>query len=164
MLPYPRTDQIYPRRTADESVDINVYLPDELGQWAKESGMNLSQALRREVEAERQRRQAREETRSRSAKYELRVEGPDSYGGTGRFTARLHGTMIAEHPRTPSASVQVFLGQDEKVYVFDGVSGELHRDVDPAELADEHGLSEAEYIKAMRALGEEVVIDIGLPY
>jgi post-segregation antitoxin (ccd killing protein) len=39
-------------------MDITVYLPDEIGQWAKDAGLNLSQMLRAEVEAARQRRTA----------------------------------------------------------------------------------------------------------
>jgi hypothetical protein len=39
-------------------MDITVYLPDELGQWAKDSELNLSQLLRAGVEAARQRRTA----------------------------------------------------------------------------------------------------------
>jgi hypothetical protein len=31
-------------------VDITIYLPDELGQWAKDNGLKLSQMLRAEVE------------------------------------------------------------------------------------------------------------------
>ena len=40
-------------------MDITVYLPDELGTWAKEEGLNLSATLRAEIEAERDRRKAR---------------------------------------------------------------------------------------------------------
>ena len=35
-----------------------VVIPDEIGQWAKESGINLSQTLRAELGAERVRRDA----------------------------------------------------------------------------------------------------------
>jgi post-segregation antitoxin (ccd killing protein) len=42
-------------------VDITVYLPDDIGTWAKEEGLNLSATLRAEIEAERERRKARAE-------------------------------------------------------------------------------------------------------
>jgi hypothetical protein len=39
-------------------MDITVYLPDDLGHWAKDEGLNLSQLLRAQVEAEKQHRTA----------------------------------------------------------------------------------------------------------
>jgi hypothetical protein len=39
-------------------MDITVYLPDQLGQWAKDEALNLSQLLRAQVEAEKQHRTA----------------------------------------------------------------------------------------------------------
>jgi hypothetical protein len=71
-------------------VDITVYLPDELGHWAKEAGLNLSRILRGEVEAERKRAAARAKI---SAEGFQRVEVYDSqedryFAFQGRAIAR----------------------------------------------------------------------------
>ncbi len=74
---------------------------------------------------------------------------------------RLHGTLIAsEYVSGGYGNTDVYAGQDGKIYVhtFDG---QLHRDVEPEDLSDHVG--ESTYIQAMRALGEEVIIDVGLP-
>jgi hypothetical protein len=55
--------------------------------------------------------------------------------------------------------VDVYQGEDGKLYVHD-YDGQLHRDVDPKDLSDH--LNESTYLQAMRTLGEEPVIDIGM--
>ncbi len=57
-------------------------------------------------------------------------------------------------------TIRVYLGQDEKLYVHD-LDDQLHRDVEPGDLRER--VDEPTYVDAMHALGEEVVIDIGLP-
>ena len=40
-------------------MDITIYLPDEIGKWAKEQDLGLSRMLRDAVEDEKRRRDAR---------------------------------------------------------------------------------------------------------
>ena len=86
--------------------------------------------------------------------HELAIAEPDGYGGFDNVTARLHGTRIAEQ-WTGHGNIEVYLGQDEKLYVHD-LDGQLHRDVEPDDLRER--VDEPTYIEAMRALGENVVI------
>jgi hypothetical protein len=143
-------------------MDITIYLPDELGKWAKENDLPLSRMLRDAVESEKRRRAAVEKTLGEATTHELAVEEPDGYGGSESCTVRLHGALIAETDYSAYGSVRVYLGQDDKIYVHDETDGQLRRDVEPGDLAG-LGLSTAAYLGAMRALGEEVVIDVGLP-
>ncbi len=138
-------------------MDITIYLPDDLGRWAKEHQLHLSRMLREAVEVEKQRREASAE----AATHELAVSGPGDQGGTGDYTARLHGVLIATQHLSGHGSVNVYAGEDDKMYVHNTADGQLYRDVEPEQLR--RYVDEPTYIEAMRALGEDVVIDIGLP-
>jgi hypothetical protein len=140
-------------------MDITIYLPDETGKWAKEHDLSLSRMLRDAIHVERRRLAALEKVRGEATTYELSAQEPDGYGGFSGFKARLHGTLIAKQNLGGHGSVEVYLGDDQKLYVHD-FDGQLHRDVEPAELRDH--VDESTYIEAMRALGEEPVIDIGM--
>ena len=48
---YPHMDLNYAWRSL--RLNVTIYLPDELGAWAKEQGINLSAMLRAEIEAGR---------------------------------------------------------------------------------------------------------------
>jgi hypothetical protein len=136
-------------------MDITIYLPDELGQWAKDAGLNLSQTLRSEVEAERHRRTAVDQTLESAGVVHLRVEGRD--GRT--YTARLHATALHEE----TGDVQAYLGEDGRVYVYDERDNTLHTHDTSMDLGDWLAayLRDDAYIQAMNALGEDAVIDIG---
>jgi len=134
-------------------MDITVYLPDEIGQWAKDAGLNLSQTLRSEVEAERSRRQAVTQTLAGAEVHTLTIEHPPT--GTS-YRARLYAARL--HGQT--GSVQAFLGRNNhEIYVYDERDNSLTDDVAAEDLRNY--LSDAEYIEAMNALGKEAVIDIG---
>jgi len=140
-------------------MDITVYLPDETGKWAKEHDLPLSRMLRDAVDAERRRREALARTKAEATTFELAAREPDGSGGFDKFTARLHGTLIGRQSRGVHGSVDVYQGEDGKLYVHDHDS-QLYRDVDPQDLSDH--LDEGTYLQAMRVLGEEPVIDIGM--
>jgi hypothetical protein len=140
-------------------MDITVYLPDETGKWAKEHDLPLSRMLRDAVDAERKRREALAGTRGEATTYELAALEPDGNGGFDKFTARVHGTLIGRQSRGIRGSVDVYQGEDGKLYVHDH-DGQLYRDVDPHHLSDH--LDKSAYVQAMRALCEEPVIDIGM--
>jgi hypothetical protein len=141
-------------------MDITIYLPDELGKWAKEHDLPLSRMLRAAAEAEQHRYGAAEFLAEDVAIHRLPVADTDRQGHDADYTARLHGTLIATQHLGNDSDVNIYFGRDRKVYVHD-VDGQLDRDVDPEGLREY--VDEATYIRAMNALGEEAVIDVGLP-
>ncbi len=138
-------------------MDITVYLPDELGTWAREHDLHLSRMLREAVEIEKRRRDASAALAAETTTHELAVSEP---GGAGDYTARLHGVLIATQ-HLGGGSIDVYAGEDDKMYLHYTADGRLRRDVEPEQLRQY--VDEPTYIKAMRALGEDAVIDIGLP-
>jgi hypothetical protein len=143
-------------------MDITVYLPDELGKWAKENDLPLSRMLRDAVEAEQRRREAVAGLAAAATIYELAAREPYEPAGDGPdIHVRLHGTLIAtENVSDGHTSTQVYLGQDGKLYVHDFL-GEFHCDVDPGQLQEHVGV--ATYVEAMCAIGQVPVIEVGLP-
>lgn len=145
-------------------MDITVYLPDELGNWARDHDLHLSRMLCEAVEAEKRRREASAALAAETTTHELAVSEPGSpggTGGTGDYTARLHGVLIATQHLGGGGSIDIYAGEDDKMYVHYTADGRLRRDVEPEQLRQY--VDEPTYITAMRALGEDAVIDIGLP-
>jgi hypothetical protein len=138
-------------------MDITVYLPDALGNWAREHDLNLSRMLREAVEIEKRRRDSSVALAAETTTHELAVSEPS---GTDDYTARLHGVLIATQHLGGHGSINVYAGEDDKMYVHYTADGRLRRDVEPEELR--RYVDEPTYIEAMRALGEEVVLDVGL--
>lgn len=133
-------------------MDITVYLPDDLGQWAKESKINMSRMLRDQIQVERDRRQAVAGILADSKTTELPVEDED----VGYCTMRMHGTSLVR-----DGDFEVFLGQDEKLYLYDGEKLKLHSDVEAADL--HRWLVEPAVYQVLRRLGVKPVFDVGLP-
>jgi hypothetical protein len=131
------------------AMDITVELPDEIGQWATESGVNLSQTLRAALEAERSRRDTVAGTLTASAEHKIHV------AETG-LDYVLHGTLIAQDY---DHEVEAYLGQDERIYVYDAGRQRLHEVDTPQDLGD--WLADGLYIDAMRALGHKPILHIG---
>ncbi|HEV2373403.1 MAG TPA: hypothetical protein VGS19_14665 [Streptosporangiaceae bacterium] len=134
-------------------MDITVHLPDDLGQWASDAGLDLSHMLRGGLEAERDRREAIAQGLTKADVVRLPVW--DQARGR-RYNARLHG--VALHVIEGEA-VQAYLGEDKKIYVYDQRNCSLVEDVDPGHL--DEWLGPDAYIEAMTVLGEEPEIDIG---
>lgn len=129
-------------------MDITVYLPDELGQWAKAAGVNLSGELRRALLAERRRQEETAATLANASEHLLSIEDGDL-----SYMARLSGTVIAEQGDTT-----VFVIDGGEVVVYDEGQQRLWRDVDVDDLSN--FVSGDEYIEACNAVGVEPVIDI----
>lgn len=130
-----------------------MYLPDELGTWARNAGLPLSRMLRDAVETERRRREAVAATLGKAGVYEADVAGEEGQG----FTIRVHGSLIASR-----GTVRAFIGHDGQLFAHDSADGGTMRYLDdPAEL--DQLLELDAYIAAMHALGMRPVIDVGLP-
>jgi len=130
-------------------MDITVDLPDEIGHWAKESGINLSHTLRAALEAERSRRDTVAGTLTDRKEHKIRV------AETG-LDYVLHGTLIAQDY---DHEVEAYLGNDERIYVYDAGRQRLHEVDSPEDLRD--WLADGLYIDAMRALGQKPTLHIG---
>ncbi len=76
-------------------MDITIYVPDELGKWAKEQDLGLSRMLREAVEDEKRCHEAEATLKAEAKTYKLDVREPDGYGGDDDVTVRFHGTLLA---------------------------------------------------------------------
>lgn len=134
-------------------MQLTLYLPDDLGAWAKQAGLPLSRLLRSTVEAERRRLETVTANLGKAGAFDAEITDED-----GReFTLRVHGSLLAS-----SGTVRAFLGHDERLFVHDSSGGgTMHYPDTPAELEDLLELDA--YIDAMHALGLRPVIDVGLP-
>jgi hypothetical protein len=130
-------------------VDITVYLPDEIGQQAKQEELTLSRLLRDAVTDELERRRAVNETLSEdeTKTYELELED----GTTGRLTGR----EIAY-----DNTITVYLTDDERVIIYDSYSLRYWDPGDDLEEELSGLLSTEDYVQAMQALGLKPIIDI----
>jgi hypothetical protein len=130
-------------------MNITVDLPDEIGQWAKESGVNVSQRLRAELEAERSRVESVAGTVAVSAEHHIHV-------AEAGLDYVLHGALIAQDY---DHAVEAYLGDDERIYVYDAGARRLHEVDSPQDLSD--WLADGVYVDAMRALGQKPILHIG---
>ena len=132
-------------------MDITVYLPDELGQWAKANDVNLSRMLRDAVTEEQMQRTAIEATSATATEHKLDIEGDE-----GAYTLRFTGTRIAE-----DRDVEVYLTDDEDVLVYEADKERYSILTDVEDLSDR--LGQGAYIEAMHALGLKPVVDLRAP-
>ncbi len=132
-------------------MNVNLYLPDELGQQAKEADLPLSRLLREAVIDELERRRTVAQTLSAPQTFEFAVQdGEGSF-----FTGRLTGKEIAHDDRRRT---NVYVTDDERVIVV-VEDGQYSESSDPAE--ELRGvLSDADYKTAMTALGLKPIIDL----
>ena len=136
-------------------MDITVYLPDELGSWAKDAGINFSATLRGAVQSER----TRAAMQDAAGIYELVVQDPQTRWA---FNARFHGTPLHDL----LGDTQAYLSEDGKVWIYEKSNYNLYEvsaaeeaiDIDKA-LRD--ALRREEYIEAMAWLGHAATIDVG---
>jgi hypothetical protein len=143
-------------------VDFTLYLPDEIGQRAKDAFQrgDLSRLFRDAVTDELERRTAVSTTLDQPQTYELSLEDEDGRYYTGRIT----GKEIAYDERSGHSVIKVYLTEDERVIVHDDANLRYY------DLSDDPGTNVAEelrqwlspgaYSDAMHALGEKPVIDL----
>jgi hypothetical protein len=105
-------------------MDITIYLPDEIGKWAKEQDLGLSRMLRDAVEDEKRRRDARAAVTSEGFE---RVEVWDGRRGRalafqGRRIGRSYDREMLEAWLTPKEAIAVYDGDAEELHVCDSYS------------------------------------------
>jgi hypothetical protein len=133
-------------------MNVNVYLPDDLGRQAKEAQLALSLLLRNAVIDELGRREAVSATLEEAQEHKIVFEDHD--GRT--ITGRLYGVQICEETHH---SDLVLLTDDERVIVYDSSNLRYWESEDP-ETDLREVLDDGRYIDAMTALGISPVIDI----
>jgi hypothetical protein len=126
-------------------MNVNVYLPDDLGKRAKAADLPFSQLLRDAVVEELERREAMSETLSDVESFELPLEDKEGYAYTGRIT----GTVIDGDDK----DIEIFLTDDERVIWYDGSKLEYWVIENPEEELEG-------WPNALRALGFTPVIDL----
>lgn len=126
-------------------MDITVYLPDEIGQRAKDAGLPLSRMLRRAVLDELGRLDAL------GTGGDMEVVELDIEGSTGDYRARFVGREIAP---------AVYLHQDGRVLWYDEGACGIHEIDDPVEGLRDVIPREADYIEAVATLGLTPVVEI----
>jgi hypothetical protein len=126
-------------------MNINVYLPDDLGKRAKEADLPFSQLLRDAVATELKRREAMSETLTETETFELPLEDKDGKPYRGRITGKRIGD--------DGLSRTVYLTEDERVIVYDQGSLEYS-------IIDDSEQELAGWPDAQRALGIPPLIDI----
>jgi hypothetical protein len=140
------------------NVDITVYLPDEIGKWAKDQELNLSRMLRDAVEAELQRHLARAHSNEQSFE---RIEVYDSgrehdVAFQGREIGQ-DGDALQAAYLTPSGTIVVT--DDEGTFVtFDNWT-EL---AEPRALEVRPWPSEDLMVQIAGALGEKYVEELDI--
>jgi post-segregation antitoxin (ccd killing protein) len=135
-------------------MNVNLYLPDDLGKEAKDAELPLSRLLQDAVSDELERRNAMSETLEDTTTHELSLEDEEGRN----YTARITGTDIA---RNDDQDVDVYLTERENVVVHDGDKLRYWVLNDPEN--DLRGwLSPADYTDAMLALGITPVIDLDI--
>jgi hypothetical protein len=129
-------------------VDINVYLPDDLGQWAKSHGIPLSMTLREAVQRERELQTMLEG----SEVCRLYLEDAEGRGYTGKLDAV---QLTVEHTN----DVEVYLASDRRVLVYDVNRSTLVNVTDNLENL-QNWLDWRDYITVMAELGQEAEVDV----
>lgn len=131
-------------------MNLNLYLPDDIGAEAKEADLPFSRLLRDAVSTELHRRAAVREALTNSTIHEVTLEDKDGRTFTGRIT----GKQIAN-----SRDLDVYLTDDERVILHDKFRLKHWVLQDPSEDLREQ-LEPGAYADAMNALGLKPVIDI----
>lgn len=137
-------------------MNVNLYLPDELGQQAKEADLPLSQLLRAAVVDELERRAAVSETLKESEVHALDLEDKDG----NPYFGRLEGRLIAYDDSQWTKPVAVFLTTDERLMVHEHEKFNLWEVENDPETVLRDLLGDGPFMEAMVALGIKPTIDV----
>ena len=132
-------------------MDITVYLPDDLGQRAKDSEVNLSRMLRDALTAQFEEEEAMEAISAGATVHELKLEDKDGHIYNGTIT----GKEIAGNDRA-----QVFVTDRNNVVVYDPEKLVYYVEDERTENLEDLIGDQDVYLEAMHALGRPVTIDL----
>jgi hypothetical protein len=135
-------------------MNVNVYLPDDLGEQAKQADLPFSRLLQEAVRDELERKAMVAKTLDMPQTYELELEDSEGRAYTGRITGKEIGWSV-------DGDVIVYLTEDERVIVHD--SGRLvYQELsDPVnQLPDWFPNELGAVANTLHALGEKPVIDL----
>lgn len=133
-------------------MDITVYLPDEIGERAKEEELNLSRLLRDAVTDELERRETMAKTLDETETFEVELRDKEDRP----YTGQIKGKRVAWDDKS---GYEVFLTDDERVLFYDEGRQQYHQFDDPVEQL-RSWLSPAMYSEALYALGEKPVVEL----
>lgn len=131
------------------TLDITVYLPDELGQRAKEAELPFSRLLRSAVQDELARREAATDGADQMERHELQVRDD-----RGDYTARFTGQQVGG-----SDHHEVYLLEDGRVLWHDAREARLQEVDDPVEDLREI-LKTGTYRSVVERLGLTPVVEL----
>lgn len=134
-------------------VKHTVYLPDDLGQWAKDQNLNLSAMLRHAVLRVQRHQAAVAEAESRPDVFMLPVDTAE--GRT--YTVRLHGKLVAH-----TDDYALYLTGTDQFFLHVTADGNELRELDRITDLDPKAFDLDFYVTAADAMQEDVVIDVGL--
>jgi hypothetical protein len=139
-------------------MNVNLYLPDELGQQAKQAELPLSQLLREAVTAELERRQAVAKAINEASEHLLDL-CDDSNGGRGEYVGRLVGIVVGWNGYGDT----IYLADDGRVIAHRDTLN--HKDItvldDPAEDLRQYRLDDYDAtMQALGLVGVKEIIDI----
>jgi hypothetical protein len=129
-------------------MDVTIYLPDEIGERAKEEGINLSGMLRAALITELDRRGKMQNAIDAPDTYEVRLINRDG----GEYTGRITGKLIDRE-----GDWEVYLTNDERVIVYNQFKCE-HEAFTIAEARDR--LNAERFPDALRVLGVAPTVDL----
>ena len=129
-------------------MNVNVYLPDDLGTQAKEAELPFSQLLRDAVVAELKRRTRMNDTKMHAREHILDLEDTE-----GPWKGRLTATLVAE-----DGPLSVFVRDDEAI-LYDADKRRYENFFSPEDELQEI-LTIGDYRAVMYALGIDPVVDI----
>jgi hypothetical protein len=156
MLYYPC--QSLPRKVIH--VDITIYLPDDIGERAKQEELKLSRMLRDAVTAEFERRDAMTDALRDAETYEFTLVDNDTGQGL-EYTGRITGKRIAG---SQPEIVGIYLTTDRRVLAVYPDQGVYERLDEPGkdliQMLLKSGIDQDELLEASQALGLKPVIDL----
>jgi hypothetical protein len=152
-------------------VNVNLYLPDELGQQAKAEDLKLSRLLRQSVERELERRRVMRELVDTPQVYEVEICGDDSVGQDGAYTGRITGRLVHETPiwmvyLTVDGRVIIHYGGPDAEAMYENQAGSYYvleagaPERNLSEFLREHVEVDFEFVRACRALAVRPVVDL----
>jgi len=143
-------------------MNLNLYLPDELGEQAKAEKLKLSRLLREAVVRELHRRSQMSDMLGEAQVYEVALGDDDEHA----YTGLVRGRLVYESPGR-----LVFATSDKRVIIYYGGEANpddhrfavLNADASEGELVDflsAHIDFDFEVVDACRALGVRPVVEL----